>query len=669
MRDGYYAIYKNKEYMINRTMDDELELYSFSLEDLKNGFEPCKPFIIKGFIQETVVCKKKVKPLELDEVYEINLQAVYKGMRFFVSAGKEGTNIIYLETPFGLPYIPAGGETEIETVKPLIEMGFYGVQLEYSSCCYIKALSIDDPEIEFIEEKEDVPWFSKMRKNAEDKERHKRWHLKKYAARCGEYSFYKGKEYQVVRTDTQLMLNSESFSDLKNGFEVLEPLVRMNPAKERIVCFKVIDPSEAEEIYIIRQHAVYKGMVFNVICEKEEADRITLETPYCIPNNATGEQLEIKNALTERGFCEGRHEGFGSRYEKDVPADDFALEIIEERIETDDKFIPIKRKSKVIKCGKYAVYKGREYPVRQNEDNSITLLSGELEDIDKGFELCEPFIREFTEEEVVCIKHADPSEVEKMYKIRVYATYEGEYLKIIRRDMTNSVILSTPYCILDNLIERPLEVQSALFNKGFRFGALKFYGGQCKVCGRWYEMSVLVDDPKLEIIQEMVETNSKFIMPEKERGSIDIGEYAVYKGNEYISYLESNGQLMLCSSNMDDLKSGFKVCEPFICRYTGEEIVCIKYVDLLEVEDYYELITKVLYKGYEFYAGTETDEEIQIAAVAEKNCRGFIDMEMKCIAGGIYTKWIKKSEAEIKIVREDVLWFKELKQREADKGF
>lgn len=87
------------------------------------------------------------------------------------------------------------------------------------------------------------------------------------------------------------------------------------------------------------------------------------------------------------------------------------------------------------------------------------------------------------------------------------------------------------------------------------------------------------------------------------------------------------------------------------------------------MEDYYELNTKVLYKGYEFYAGTETDEEIQIAAVAEKNCRGFIDMEMKCIAGGIYTKWIKKSEAEIKIVREDVLWFKELKQREADKGF
>lgn len=645
MHDGYYAVYMGKEYSSNR-IDDKLVLRSESLEDLKKGFEECEPFIF--YDNKMVVCMKYVTPLEVEDFYEITTKVLCEGYEFGIGEKTDDEIEIVAMTGNYLDWLDMGMEC--------IDKGVYAKWIKKS-------------EAEFKVIKETPDWFCKMRQNAEDKERQKRWHLKESAARCGEYVFYKGKEYPAVRTDNKLILHSDSFNDLENGFKPCRPFTCGTPVRQKVVCVKFIDPSEAEETYIIRLHAVYKGMVFNVIDGVEGSNHINLETPYCLLHNPMGEQLEIKNALTERGFCEGRYEGFGSRYEKDISVDDSALEIVEERIETDDKFIPVKKESKVIKCGKYAVYKGREYPVRQNEDNSITLLSGELEDIDKGFELCEPFIRDFTEEEVVCMKHVDISEVDETYEIRVHVKYEGEYLKIIRRDMTNSVILSTPYCILDNLIEKPLEVQRALFNKGFSFGALKFYGGQRKVYGRWYEMSVLVDDPKLEIIQEMVETNSKFIMPEKERGSIDIGEYVVYKGNKYISYLESNGQLMLCSSNMEDLKSGFKVCDPFICRYTGEEIICIKYVELLDVEDYYELNTKVLYKGYEFYVGTETDEEIQIAAVAEKNCRGFIDMEMKCIAGGIYTKWIKKREAEIKIVREDVLWFKELKQREADKGF
>ena len=192
MRKGCYAVYKGKEYYIGITIDDELVLRSVNLEDLKNGFKPCKPIVINVVTKEKAVCQKIVDPLELEDVYKISLQAVYKGMRFSVAWRREGTNIVCLETLESLPYIPAGEETEIEPVKTLIEMGFYDVQPEYGNCWYRKDISADDPEIEFIEEKEEAPWLYKIKQNAEKKKRQGRWRLKKSAVRCGEYAFHNG---------------------------------------------------------------------------------------------------------------------------------------------------------------------------------------------------------------------------------------------------------------------------------------------------------------------------------------------------------------------------------------------------------------------------------------------------------------------------------------------
>ena len=645
MHDGYYAVYIGKEYSSNR-IDDKLVLRSESLEDLKKGFEECEPFIF--YDNKMVVCMKYVTPLEVEDFYEITTKVLCEGYEFGIGEKTDDEIEIVAMTGNYLDWLDMGMEC--------IDKGVYAKWIKKS-------------EAEFKVIKETPDWFCKMRQNAEDKERQKRWHLKESAARCGEYVFYKGKEYPAVRTDNKLILHSDSFNDLENGFKPCRPFTCGTPVRQKVVCVKFIDPSEAEETYIIRLHAVYKGMVFNVIDGVEGSNHINLETPYCLLHNPMGEQLEIKNALTERGFCEGRYEGFGSRYEKDISVDDSALEIVEERIETDDKFIPVKKESKVIKCGKYAVYKGREYPVRQNEDSSLMLLSGNIEDIDKGFELCKPFIRDFTEEEVICIKHADPSEVEKTYEIRPHAVYKGMFFIIAKRDIykPDMVTLSTSYVIAFNPSGIQLEIKKVLAERGFTDGECKFIKDQNSY-SCWYEKRVSISEPELKMIGGKVQTDNKFIPVERKEASAKYGEYVVYMGKEYISSRKYDDRLVLFSGSTDALKKGFKICKPFICRYTGEEITYIKYVDPLEAEDYYELTTKIIYDGNEYYAGEETDTEIEIVCVEEGESHIRHDMEMECIADGIYTKWIKKSEAEINIVRKDILWFRELKQREKDKS-
>ena len=58
-------------------------LRSTDIEDVKNGFEPCKPFNIK-YIEDKIVCMKFVNSPEITEYFIIRTMAFYKGFEFQV---------------------------------------------------------------------------------------------------------------------------------------------------------------------------------------------------------------------------------------------------------------------------------------------------------------------------------------------------------------------------------------------------------------------------------------------------------------------------------------------------------------------------------------------------------------------------------------------------------
>ena len=83
MKDGKYAIYLGNEYTAGETQEGKIVLRSTDIEDVKNGFEPCKPFNIK-YIEDKIVCMKFVNSSEITEYYRIRTKAIYKGFEFEV---------------------------------------------------------------------------------------------------------------------------------------------------------------------------------------------------------------------------------------------------------------------------------------------------------------------------------------------------------------------------------------------------------------------------------------------------------------------------------------------------------------------------------------------------------------------------------------------------------
>ena len=81
MKDGKYAIYLGKEYSAGEIEKGKIVLRSTDIEDVKNGFEPCKPFNIK-YIEDKIVCMKFVNSSEITEYYRIRTMAIYKGFEF-----------------------------------------------------------------------------------------------------------------------------------------------------------------------------------------------------------------------------------------------------------------------------------------------------------------------------------------------------------------------------------------------------------------------------------------------------------------------------------------------------------------------------------------------------------------------------------------------------------
>ena len=131
------------------------------------------------------------------------------------------------------------------------------------------------------------------------------------------------------------------------------------------------------------------------------------------------------------------------------------------------------------------------------------------------------------------------------------------------------------------------------------------------------------------------------------------GKFAIYKGKEYTSGKNKEGQIILRSTNIKDLENGFEVCEPFKFKNCKEEIVCLKFVSRSEVEDYYKLRTKAIYAGFVFDVIEEKDDKISIIAMTG-DYRDWLSLGMKCIDKGVYQKWVNRDEVKIEIVKEQL---------------
>ena len=83
MKDGEFAIYLGKEYSAGKIEKGKIVLRSTDIEDVKNGFEPCKPFNIR-YVEDKIVCMKFVNSSEITEYYIIRTKAIYKGFEFRV---------------------------------------------------------------------------------------------------------------------------------------------------------------------------------------------------------------------------------------------------------------------------------------------------------------------------------------------------------------------------------------------------------------------------------------------------------------------------------------------------------------------------------------------------------------------------------------------------------
>ena len=120
---------------------------------------------------------------------------------------------------------------------------------------------------------------------------------------------------------------------------------------------------------------------------------------------------------------------------------------------------------------------------------------------------------------------------------------------------------------------------------------------------------------------------------------------AIYNGKEYSAGIKKDGQIVLRSDNPKDISIGFWE------KSIGKNCIYIKYVNRDELEEIYDKRISALYEGYEFDVVDEKDEMISIVTMGG-DYRVWLSLGMECIDKFIYQKWIKKNEAEIKIVKE-----------------
>ncbi|WP_434778131.1 hypothetical protein [Neisseria sp. Ec49-e6-T10] len=114
IRNGYYVLYKGKEYSINRGTTDKgpyFRLYSDTKEDLENGFEQyCYPEynLIRGkkYISKLAGTLadyyfKDISSLDVEEVYRINTLAEYKNVTVAVIGENDTQYLLYIGDEIG----------------------------------------------------------------------------------------------------------------------------------------------------------------------------------------------------------------------------------------------------------------------------------------------------------------------------------------------------------------------------------------------------------------------------------------------------------------------------------------------------------------------------------------------------------------------------------------
>ena len=154
MKDGEYAIYKGNEYTIyNGELDNKnvILLLSHDRTDLKKGF---KSSYSEEYMQryDFFTCEKEVPKSEITEAYEIRTHAKYKGVSASIM-GSLKPGCIRLATTC-LYWL---GEDKDEFLKNATNAGFEYTDTEQGGYeIYEKEVSLDDPDLELIEERTEI---------------------------------------------------------------------------------------------------------------------------------------------------------------------------------------------------------------------------------------------------------------------------------------------------------------------------------------------------------------------------------------------------------------------------------------------------------------------------------------------------------------------------------
>ena len=153
LRDGEYVIFHNNIfYPSGKKSPTEGMIYIISENryDLRNGFMPINVEYNKkyGYFQ----CQKEVPKSEITEAYEIRTHAKYKGVSASIM-GSLKPGCIRLATTC-LYWL---GEDKDEFLKNATNAGFEYTDTEQGGYeIYEKEVSLDDPDLELIEERTEI---------------------------------------------------------------------------------------------------------------------------------------------------------------------------------------------------------------------------------------------------------------------------------------------------------------------------------------------------------------------------------------------------------------------------------------------------------------------------------------------------------------------------------
>ena len=131
------------------------------------------------------------------------------------------------------------------------------------------------------------------------------------------------------------------------------------------------------------------------------------------------------------------------------------------------------------------------------------------------------------------------------------------------------------------------------------------------------------------------------------------GEFAKYKGKEFATADDCAGIVLLSGYISDIEEYGFKVCEPFDLM-GFKRVVCVKVVNLSEVDEYYLIRAYAYYEGYKGRVrGPNKNNMVSISYLwgdipREEAIR--LGME---VGHGEYVKEIPLDEVDIFYERED----------------